>query len=235
MKKKSYSKIKSYSVLRAPGSQPVHSLLIEIHDVKLHAENMIATISDKTWLDDLGAYDKISFTAMAQPTIDKLVDDIFNKIETAITEDFGEYMISMSAQDVLHKFKKHIKLPLAELLKEKIIGNPGFDFHTETTGSTVSFGEAKYGGTVTKYSDALTQIEDFITKKKDSMEFRAILPFLSDDAKENFATFDNKAFTAAFSINAKNPFKVMENAKKHASTLTLSKKHEVFLVGVEVL
>lgn len=217
-------RIKSYSVLRTPGSQPVHSLLIEINDVKSHAENMIETISDETWLDNLGAYDKISFTAMAQPTINKLVDDIFNKIETAITEDFGEYMISMSAQDVLNKFKSHIKLPLAELLKEKIIGNPGFDFHTETSAKTVSFGEAKYGGTTTKYTDALTQIESFITKKKDQMEFRAILPFLSDDAKLNFSSFNNRAFTAAFSINAKNPFKIMENAKKTCKYVSFIKK-----------
>ncbi|MCH7347320.1 hypothetical protein [Aeromonas sp. MR7] len=227
-------KIKSYSVLKIPGSHPVHSFLIEISDVKSHAETMIETISDNTWLDDLDAFNKISFSAMAKPTIDRLVNGIFNRIETAVTEDFGEYMISMSAQDVLHKFKKHIKLPLAELLKEKIIGNPGFDFHTETAGKKVSFGEAKYGGKTTKYSIALTQIESFIEKGKDKMEFRAILPFLSEDAKNSFAAFNDKAFTAAFSIKGKDPFKIMDNAKKHNSTLALSKKHEVFLVGVEI-
>lgn len=124
----------------------VHSLIINVNNIKNRADEMIKTIQDTCWLNQLDVVARISYNARAQRTIDKLVNNILTQVEDEITEEFGEFMISASAQDALVQTFGHVKVPLAELLKEKITGNPGFDFHTETQNNLISFGEAKFSG-----------------------------------------------------------------------------------------
>ncbi|WP_237156119.1 hypothetical protein [Photobacterium leiognathi] len=160
----------------------VHSILINIDNVRERAEEMITAIQDVCWLNELNPIAKHSYEARAQRTIDKLVNDILKKVEDDVTEEFGEFMISASAQDALVEAFDHVKVPLAELLKEKISGNPGFDFHTETSESLIAFGEAKYSGSNNPYRNALEQIKEFIDLKKHNAEVVDLQHFVTPDA-----------------------------------------------------
>ncbi|MEB3778429.1 hypothetical protein GOU96_17735, partial [Vibrio sp. R-1] len=179
----------------------VHSILINIDNIKDRASEMISTIQDTCWLQELNPVAQLSYEARAERTIDKLVNKILTKVEDEITEEFGEFMISASAQDVLVSEFNHIKVPLAELIKEKISGNPGFDFHTETNQNLIAFGEAKFSGNINPYRNALEQIRSFIDLKKHDAELIDLQNFVSKEAISNH--FDKKnAYIAAFSINS---------------------------------
>lgn len=211
----------------------IYNARVKVSDVNKHAKEMIKTIRDTSWLNSLDIVSKVSFEACAKPTIAKLANGILSKVKDKVTEEFGEYLVSSSALQVLKEHWSHEPLPLAELLKEKISGNPGFDFHTESHTGYIAFGEAKYSGTTSPYTDALSQINDFIDKQKDVMEFVTIKNFVSEDAMQR-ALDGEKAYIAAFSINAVNPARIMENATLSAHTKKLTCHKEIYLVGVEV-
>ncbi|MDH3327398.1 MAG: hypothetical protein OEM38_11875, partial [Gammaproteobacteria bacterium] len=146
----------------------VYSAHVKIKDIERRASEMIEIISNTCWIDELNAVAKATFKARAQRTIIKLVEQIASRVENEITAEFGEFMISESAQSTLDTQFAHTKIPLAELLKEKITGNPGFDFHTESKTKIICFGEAKFSGSINPHPSALNQIVEFIELEKDT-------------------------------------------------------------------
>ncbi|MDA0144064.1 MULTISPECIES: hypothetical protein [Vibrio] len=211
----------------------VHSILINIENIHTRATEMISVIQDVCWLNDLSPVAKHSYEARAERTIAKMVNNILNMVEDELTEDFGEFMVSASAQDALVEAFGHIKVPLAELLKEKISGNPGFDFHTETNTELVAFGEAKFSGGSNPYRNALEQIAKFISLKKGDAELVDLQNFVSEGAINN-ALSKRSAFVAAFSINGKKPQAIMSNAFKSQYLTNLLQQDEIYLIGVTV-
>ena len=147
---------------------------------------------------------------------------------------FGEYVVSMTAQDSLEIEMHHRKVPLAEMFKEKISGNPGFDFHTEAQSNTIAFGEAKYSATDNPYTRALTQIIEFIELGKDTMELTDLSRFVSGTAI-NKAIGGQKAYVAAFSINSTNYDLVFRNILKSEYLKELLEYTEVYLIGAEII
>lgn len=211
----------------------VYSAHVKITDISRHAKELIKIISDTSWIKRLGAVEQASFSARANRTIDKLVNDIFAKVNDVITEEFGEYMISSTAQRTLEKHLKHTSIPLAELLKEKVSGNPGFDFHTESNSNLICFGEAKYSGTSNPHGHALTQIGKFINLQKDIAELVTLKSFVTSSAAQN-AISGSKAYVAAFSVNNKSPLKVISNALRSHLIDPLLSYPELYIIGVEV-
>ena len=211
----------------------VYSVHVKINDIDVRAKEMIEIISNTSWINSLNIVDQVTFRARSKKTIEKLVNDIFEKIEGSATIEFGEYMVSDTAQTVLNTDLDHTKVPLAELLKEKVTGNPGFDFHTESQTCLIAFGEAKYSGSSNPYSNAMNQIFDFVELNKDDMELSILEKFVSDDAVKNF-TKNNKAYVAAFSINSVHPEKIITNALKSKSINKLLNFNELYVIGVEI-
>ncbi|EIU7824619.1 hypothetical protein QU232_004219 [Vibrio vulnificus] len=211
----------------------VHSILINIENIKDRASEMIAVIQDICWLKELDPVAQLSYEARAERTIEKLVDNILTKVEDEVTEEFGEFMISASAQDALVSAFNHIKIPLAELLKEKISGNPGFDFHTETNKNLIAFGEAKFSGSTNPYRNALEQIRKFIDLKKHDAELVDLKNFVSEEAVGNHLG-KKSAYVAAFSINSKNPSQIIANALDSKYMKSVFDQEEVYLIGVTV-
>lgn len=103
---------------------------IKIKDFKPIVQEFETYISDTSWINSLDEISKKAFKVNAEKTIDKIVNDIIGKITTGVNEDIGEFIVSYSAQNALELVYSHKRIPLAELLKEKVLGNPGFDFHT---------------------------------------------------------------------------------------------------------
>ncbi|MCK9240816.1 hypothetical protein [Desulfocurvus sp.] len=206
---------------------------IVVRNIAELAQVMISEISDTSWMNKLDAIEKRAFEATSRRTIEELTSNVFGKYEDDVTTDFGEYIISMAAQNALVVSCNHIKLPLAELIKEKVKGNPGFDFHTETTINNVAFGEAKYSGSKTTYGIALEQINRFIRLGKDDAELVTLRPFLSRPACINCER-GHKSYVAAFSLNSENPQAALGNCIKSKHFMSLLDNPELFMIGVEI-
>lgn len=211
----------------------VFKIHVRIDDVEEKAKHLIKTISDKSWISELDIVDQISYEARAERTIEKLVTEIFEKVDTVVNEEFGEYLVSESARDSLCDNFRHIKLPLAEIWKEKKSGNPGFDFHTESPSKLLSFGEAKYSNSTNPHTIAINQIVGFIAENKDKMELTDLRHFCSKEAIIN-AINGNKAFVAAFSINGQNYDRIFDTAFNSDAINQLLNYNELYIIGIEV-
>lgn len=211
----------------------VYSAHVRIHDIESRADEMVTSLSDTSWIANLGAVEKVSYAARAERTVVKLVRLITERVDNQMTTDFGEFMVSDSAQSLLNNELDHNKVPLAELLKEKISGNPGFDFHTESSTNFIAFGEAKYSGEANPHGKALSQIVKFIGLKKDIAELTDLQHFVSEPAVNN--TLQGiKAYAAAFSINNSDPQLIIQNALKSKFIDDLLDFPELYVIGVEV-
>ncbi|MDX6017162.1 hypothetical protein SIL79_12560 [Shewanella indica] len=221
------------SALGGHVSGRIFSAFVIIKDIPDRAEEMIRTMTDTSWINQLDIVSQKAFQSTTKRTIEKLVKSFFDVANDQITTDFGEYMVSDSAQHVLKDQFNHSKLPLAELLKEKVTGNPGFDFHTETETKLIAYGEAKYSGNSSPYAKALTQINEFIGDKKDDAELIILSKLVSSEATGN-AVEGNKAYVAAFSINAAKPEDIMGNVLGSEHVKTLLSFPEVYVIGIKV-
>ncbi len=188
-------------------------------------------IDNMGWVKGLEPVDEVTLEARAEGTIKYFRKLLLEDFEDKVTSDLGEYIISDTAQQVLVKVYDHAKWPLAELIKEKITGNPGFDFHSESPNLLIVFGEAKYGAKSNPHGRAFKQINKFIHKKKDIQEFSLLKPFASQGAMNN-AMEGNKSYAAAFSVNSSNPEKILHNALCSQSLEKLLEHPEVYLIGV---
>lgn len=221
------------SVKWESASGRVFSVFVIIRDIPDRAKEMIETLTDTSWIGQLDIVSQAAFRSTTNRTIEKLVKSFFEASNDAVTTDFGEYMVSDSAQQVLNSHFNHYKLPLAELLKEKVSGNPGFDFHMETATQLIAYGEAKYSGSSSPYTKAITQINEFIHHKKDDAELIILSKLVSSEAATN-AVNGNKAYVAAFSVNGVKPEDIMNNALESEHMETLLNFPEVYVIGIKV-
>lgn len=211
----------------------VNCIHVQISDLTSVIEDLHNSISDTSWIDDLDELSQDIFTATSERTINKIVNEILDGITNSINQDVGEYIVSYAGQHVLATSYAHTKIPLAELLKEKISGNPGFDFHTISTKKFIVFGEAKFSMEDTPRAIALNQILDFIGKKKDIAELNSFRAFLDETIEKNISS-GMKGYAAAFSFNADNIDTIFKNALESDVILELIKHHELYLIAVEI-
>ena len=211
----------------------VYSVHVIIKDIEVRAADMVSNISNTSWISKLDAVARVLYSARSERTITKLVNYIINRVENTITDEFGEFLVSDSAQSVLVGELDHEKVPLAEFLKEKDSGNPGFDFHTETHTNLVAFGEAKYSGKGNPHGKSLSQIVRFIDLKKDDAELVDLRNFVSESAMDN-SLHGRRAYVAAFSVNHDNPEIIIRNSLKSKFIDDLLVFPEVYVIGVEV-
>lgn len=231
-------RIISYDTYEVDNDSPskkctIHAICVEINDIEERAEAMINTVVDTTWMNDMDIISQAAFEACADRTIQKFKSQILEEVTDEMNTEFGEIMISDTAQCVLVSEANHSKLPLADLFKERVSGNGGFDFHTVSSDENIIYGEAKYSGVTSRYTDAICQINDFINDKKDIAELNVLRQFVSDRASIR-AIEGNKGYTAAFSLVCTDKAKVMENAVYSSNLRDLYVYEEIYLIGVEV-
>ena len=127
----------------------------------------------------------------------------------------------------------YLDVPLAELIKEKIVGNPGFDFYSENKNSILLFGEAKYVAKTNAYNKALEQIESFSISGKDINDIASIDRFFSEDALKN-ANNGDKGYIAAFSSTEIETEKLVRNIQNNEHYKNLSSHKELICVAVTI-
>lgn len=206
---------------------------VKVTDIKNKAEEIMSLILDDSWLTKLDdAIDKVSFISRSKPTIE-LLETLLKEVGSEIGAEFGEILVSCSAQSVMEDNHAHEKFPLAELWKEKAKVNPGFDFHTISPSELLFFGEAKFNSNVNSYSTAISQICSFISKGKDLMELTDLRK-LNVKITDDHLTPNKKGYIAAFSVhnNFDEIFNVIKSSKKLRQHL--SKYPELYFIGIEV-
>lgn len=212
----------------------VHCIHVQIKDINAVAKELTDEISDTSWIPKLDRMSQQTFKATSDRTIDHLVNEIFTGVITTVGADIGEYIVSYVGQSVLASEYKHIKIPLAELLKEKISGNPGFDFHTISSKRFLVFGEAKFSADDTPRAIALNQIGKFITLAKDFAELNSLRAFLDTDVYDHMAD-GKRGYAAAFSFNASNIDLIFKNALESTIIDDLTNHHELYLIAIEIV
>lgn len=212
----------------------IYCIHVQITNTREAADKIIEILEDKCWIKDLLDEDDLeSYKKRVELTVTHIVEDILNRVENEVSSDFGEYLVSCISQITLKDNLNHDRILLAELWKEQISGNPGFDFHTYSPNDLLVYGEAKYNTSNNPYTNALEQIVNFIKIGKDIQEYTDLKRIFSKiNSRHKFNK--NKAFVASFSLNAKDIDTVFSNALKKEEVKKLTEYPELYILGVEV-
>lgn len=191
-------------VQQEDGNGPkVRFLRVEINNTRPVVEAAIARIANTFWANEvIDEFTRQGFLTRAQSTIDSLTASLESAIDNAITSSTGEYVVSVTAHCIVESIYEYKALPLAEIIKEKKSGSPGFDYHHEKDSLLLLFGEAKYTSAGNAYNNAFRQIVEHVGAGKDEKEAVDLVHFITDDTKTNFLS-GKKGFTAAFSTKGK--------------------------------
>lgn len=209
---------------------------VKIKNIQKRIANLVKVISDTCWIDEMNSVlAQDSYKINVNRTVDELVNNVMRSVNDEITSELGEYLVSMSSQEILCKELSHVFIPLSELWKEKVKGNPGFDFHTQTPSELISFGESKYSSNGNPYTSAIEQIEEFISLGKDVADLVHLENISNVSITALYQVRANiRAFSVAFSLNAQNIKLVLKNVVKKLKEANLLKHPEIFIIGVEI-
>jgi len=218
------------------GAGKVQFLRVEVTNLHPAIESIIETIASTLWVHELVSdVVKEGFLARAQPTIEKLSRDLRNAMADDTTELVGEYVVSMVARYIIEATYGYRALPLAEIFKEQISGNPGFDYHHEKNGLLLLFGEAKYLTGKNAYGSAFSQIVKHIELKKDVKEIPDLINFMSEDAKL-YLPSGKRGYSAAFSTKNKSfdGAKLISSIKSNEDFKLLLSHEALLVIAVDI-
>ena len=213
---------------------PVYEFVLKITDHKFYAQKMIHMVCDNSWISALDTISQTAYEKTVERTSEKL-KEIFSRqaFDSQLKDDFGEYMISISSIMCLVERLSHKEVPLSELWKEKVTGNPGFDFHTISPEIIFAFGEAKYRSNSNAYSEAAEQVFNFIDLGKDFVDLIHLQNF-SQKAAQKLANEKIRSFTVAFSMHSDNYGTIFNNALGNDFIKKISTHaQELYLIGVQ--
>lgn len=209
---------------------------IDSNDFENEGLLLICQLNDTNWMSTLDEIDRAAYEERARQTIEKLTQVVIQALkESDLTKEFGEYLISHSAQEILYNEFRHTKIPLAELWKERKTGNPGFDFHTLSNTNILVFGEAKYQTHQSPYRKAIQQVDNFINENKDLKELTDLRRFVSEEASRKVIAGD-KGYTVAFSIRGdKSIDDLLRNSIRLILGNSIMNSSEIYIIAIEIV
>ena len=119
------------------------------------------------------------------------------------------------------------------MFKQKLSGNHGFDFFSETLSQFIVFGEAKYVSKSNGYGRALEQIERFIMEERDTSDLNDIDKFVSKISLNNH-TQNDKAFACAFSATSIATETLIKHILKNENFNKIKHHREIILIAVNI-
>lgn len=216
----------------------VHFLRVSVTDFSQFIADIIKLLMNQTWMYDLlrPDVDEKYMQLVSSKTRDKLLPYFKEyqnnpKKETKAHSEFKEYAISYSAQGALRQQYKHKGLPLAELIKEQVSQNPGFDFHMLRSDCILVFGEAKYRKRHNGFYDALKKVHELVCQNKHISDCGTLNKFYSEAVKKCYN--DGYALALAFSLSG---MEVESNKKewwKKIKDLESLSGRDVYVIGVQ--
>jgi hypothetical protein len=207
---------------------------IDPTNIELTLKEVMISLSDLSWISrfDLGYLEK-SFHHRAEQSIKYIATNIIKSADDNVTKDSGEYIVSELARKAVVEQLKYLDIPLAELIKEKAIGNHGFDFYSRNLNEILLFGEAKYIASSNAYGSAFSQIIDFATNGQDLDDLPDIDKFCCDNSKKNFLS-GSKGFIAAFASKNTGTLRLINGIKKNKDFITASGFDELICIAVNI-
>lgn len=171
---------------------------IEPEDLSVTISDILASLSDLSWIAKFDQpYVRNSFKKRAKDTANYLTNKIMKKDEDVITKNSGEYIVSELARKTLVSELEYKDIPLAELFKEQVSGNPGFDFYSANKEKIIIFGEAKYNSKRNAYGVGMEQVDRFIREEQDLSDLNDIDKFFEQESLMA-ADRGEKAYAIAF-------------------------------------
>ena len=211
----------------------IRYLEVLVEDLEYEVLKLLLYLNDTSWLNKLDIrWMKSSFEHRCMKTRERICTDLKSREDSKLAQDAGEYIVSFNSIKALEIGLKHGVLPLLELIKEQVKGNPGFDF-ISLNGTLLMFGESKYRSTKNGFGDALSQIERFIIEKKDLDEIATIHPFVDQKYLDSFMT-NQKGYIAGFSLHTKDEAQLITNIINNPHFKILSGYNEVIFIGVRI-
>ncbi len=214
----------------------IHFFRIKINqeNVSITLREVLNCLNELSWLSKFdNEYMQNSFMKRATDTINYITANIINGTESEVTTDSGEYVVSVLSKKTIVDKLDYLDIPLAELIKEKVVGNPGFDFYSENKNNIMLFGEAKYVAKTNAYNKALEQIEEFSISGKDINDIASIDRFFSEKSLEN-ANNGDKGYIAAFSSTGIETEKLVKHIQNNEHYKNLSSHKELICVAVTI-
>lgn len=171
---------------------------IDPENLSVTIRDIITSLSNLSWIAKFDkSYIRNSFFKRAEDTAEYLADKILKDDGDKITEDSGEYVVSELAREALVIELKYLDVPLAELFKEQVSGNPGFDFYSANKEKVIIFGEAKYSSGRNAYGIGMEQVDRFIREGQDVSDLNDIDKFFEEESLK-LADKGDKAYAIAF-------------------------------------
>ena len=207
---------------------------IDPENLSVTIRDIITSLSNLSWIAKFDkSYIRNSFFKRAEDTAEYLADKILKDDGDKITEDSGEYVVSELAREALVIELKNLDVPLAELFKEQVSGNPGFDFYSANKEKVIIFGEAKYSSGRNAYGIGMEQVDRFIREGQDVSDLNDIDKFFEEESLK-LADKGDKAYAIAFAAKGTASDMIIKGIirNKHYKDIAINK--EVIFLAVNV-
>jgi hypothetical protein len=207
---------------------------IDPENLSVTIRDIITSLSNLSWIAKFDkSYIRNSFFKRAEDTAEYLADKILKDDGDKITEDSGEYVVSELAREALVIELKYLDVPLAELFKEQVSGNPGFDFYSANKEKVIIFGEAKYSSGRNAYGIGMEQVDRFIREGQDVSDLNDIDKFFEEESLK-LADKGDKAYAIAFAAKGTASDMIIKGIirNKHYKDIAINK--EVIFLAVNV-
>lgn len=212
----------------------VRYVRLKVNDVSLTLSEIYQSLVDASWINKLQVAEALrgSLRARINDTIVRL-SAIFTVNPNSIDKSTGEYIVSESARRYLVDVLHYTNIPLGELFKQKISGNPGFDFFSENLQNVILFGEAKYRNDNSGCNTSLRQINEFVQTQNDSKDVWDIQNMVSLNGLVNFEA-GLKGFVASFTTWNETDQDVIDRIIRHNAYATLSSHQEFICIAIQL-
>lgn len=209
-------------------------LRVDPEDISLTIGEILNSLSNLSWIAKFDSdYLRMSYTKRARDSATYLATKIQAKCEDQITADTGEYVVSELARKAIVTGLNYLDVPLAELFKEQVSGNPGFDFYSANADQVIIFGEAKYSARDNAYGVGLKQVCRFALEGQDISDLPDIDKFFTTSSLEAVGRGE-KAYAVAFSAKATSSEKLIQGILRNKQCQELMKYNELVFVAVNI-
>lgn len=208
-------------------------------DLRLSMITIFNSLMDVSWINIFFGDNPVlkdSVTKRAMPTIEKFNSEFQSGTAVTVNKDTGELLVSEISRRTLVERYGYFSMPIGELFKQKVTGNPGFDFFSINNDEIILFGEAKYVSRTTPYKKAFNQIADFIEKGKDSKDIWDVEKFIPNrkEAQSNFLN-GLKGFVGSFSSKNESDQELIDKIKDLDSYKSLQAAYpEIICIGINL-
>ena len=212
----------------------IRFIRIDPGNLSVTIKDIIASFSDMSWISKFDEeYVKKSFAKRAEASAQYLADKMKKGVEDGVTKDTGEYVVSELARQALVNELKYLDIPLAELFKEQLSGNPGFDFYSANLEQIIIFGEAKYYSRQNAYGKGMEQVNRFIIEEQDISDLNDIDKFFEDCSLSKAASGE-KAYAVAFAAKTTKSEDIVKGIVSNKYYSNLATYKEVIYLAVNV-